>query len=195
MLVENKKNTVLSASDYSFNFTSDMEEINAYITLRNKVYKTLNGGQIEIHSDRYDRPQDILIVRKNSKIIGGARLTSAEHAFQEKLPLEEYGFNLTEVIQNIHQFKICECSRSFITPQEYFADLFVSTMDVLFKTAVARKCIYLFFVTRPTLIKHFERVINSVGYTSIKTSQKIYMDYNGKKISLYLCYVKLKNEK
>lgn len=56
---------MLDHSNYNFIFTKDSADIEKYIMLRNETYKKLNGGGIDISTDKYDKAGNILIAKKN----------------------------------------------------------------------------------------------------------------------------------
>lgn len=194
MVIENNNSGVGIKEDYAFTFSKNSDELQNCIALRNQVYKTINGDHIDITADAYDKAGDILVITKNKKIIGGTRISCVEPNSSQKLPLEEYNFDLNAVLPNINNYRICECSRTFIVPSDYSNELFAPLMDVFFKEAEARKCDYMFYASRLPMIKHFEFTANALGYQSERTSQKVLVNYNSKNIGLYLCYVKLSSQ-
>ena len=77
--------------------------VNDYFNLRGQVFKSYwNLEHFSGEEDAFDQDAYILILHKNNKCIGGARLVVHSPENNSPLPLETEGFQIKDLFPNLH---------------------------------------------------------------------------------------------
>lgn len=89
------------AKKITFEFTQDAGYIFQYQRLRSELPISMCGGARKVEADLFDAHSQILIARKGLHCLAGARLTISATSLRQRLPMEQHGLSLADMLPQL----------------------------------------------------------------------------------------------
>lgn len=151
-----EKDILISKKRFSFkngielSVSDSSKDKQAYYQIRELCYRQELG--LDFFSgaeDEDDRDGEIIIIKSNDRVIGGARINFVIPKMSNLLPLEEEGFHMKLLFPDLKLNNVgyCEFGRIAILPEHRSKGLWLKLVAVLTARALSRECKYLFTIS------------------------------------------------
>ena len=156
---------------YTYCFTTDKNEIQAYYELRRKRY--MESNNYNLIEDKYDKHSRIVIAKLENKVVGGLRLIISFPDNYQKLSVEGDGFDLLSLIPDLSRYRYCELSRVCVSKEEKGSEISKNLFILCLAEATCLECKYIFASSIGPLINFYKKTAIEIGYKYEMTEQKI----------------------
>jgi len=106
---------LISSDGVEIAFTQNRTELDHYFIVREICYRSVSGGPTNFDGseDELDRISDVLVVKHQGKIVGGARLVASTPDHRTLLPTEQEDFQMKDVFPDLKlkERRYCEFGR------------------------------------------------------------------------------------
>ena len=154
--------------NFQIYFSKKKEDLKEYYQIREQCYRRVPDGPKDFDGseDMFDRMSDIMIVRANNQIIGGARIYGRTNKNDPNLPLEEDGFLLKNLFpdKQLDRVSYCEFGRMAVLEQFRSKVLLKTIVVNLCQMSIARGYKYLFTMSPLQQARCYRMIINEIDF-------------------------------
>ncbi len=183
--------------DVEFKWTKDPDLLLQYFKIREEAYREYLGlnnfrgklDAIDSHS------HELVAVKNDNQVIGGARLTINDNSLKAKLPMESDDFILREVFPeyNLDKNRYCEFSKTLLTRGYRKEDYFLNLCNTLVKKAQTFNTKYIFIIAPKLQTLRYMNIatlLNIPNETCSDISLPYMSSYDGMAIYLSVYHLK-----
>ena len=164
---------------FSCFFSQNDIYLNTYFKVREHCYRHVDGGPKDFDGSRdaYDEQADVIIVKYEDKVIGGARIVGSTRENRVFLPMESQNFQLNDIFPsyNLSEKGYCEFSRLAILKEYRSMELLNYVCGALIRKTIERGYDYLFAFTPLIQARTYRTVAHNLN---LPRSYNIHMRLN-----------------
>ena len=149
----------------NYEFTKNLGLIQEYNIIAKTYYQKNLDIDISTEYNLYDKNTHFLIVKKEERVIGGARLIITNDNIRTKLPMEEENFSLKHLFIKypLSQENYGEVCRIVIVPDFRGKEILPHIFFNLVSLSKSLSCYYLFSITEITRATLYRRAGKQIG--------------------------------